>query len=294
MKFPLFSLVALCVVCSSALAGEVVLLKSDKVTVTQKDVERYIAFRVPTERQEEFFSSEERIKQAIQNIYMIRDIALLAKDVDEEQLQWQLAFQRDSWLAEIAQEQVVDAAFANVNWENMAREAYLAEPERYKTRNRVDAAHILIRTESRSLLEAREIAGKIRQRALAGENFNVLAKEFSEDKSVETNNGELGVFSAERMVKPFSDAVFAMKKEGSISDLVETQFGVHIIKLNKVLPGELRPFEKVKGQIVKTVQTDMRVKQRERLLIEARGGEGAILNNEAIEKMVKQATSNQP
>lgn len=78
--------------------------------------------------------------------------------------------------------------------------------------------------------KAREKAEGILQRAKAGEDFETLAKEFSDEPGAKERGGELPWFGRAEMVKPFSDAAFAMK-EGDISDLVETQFGYHIIKV---------------------------------------------------------------
>lgn len=67
------------------------------------------------------------------------------------------------------------------------------------------------------------------RRARAGEDFTALAKELSEEPGAKESGGELPWFGREQMVKPFADAAFGMK-EGEISDIVETQFGYHIIK----------------------------------------------------------------
>jgi parvulin-like peptidyl-prolyl isomerase len=78
--------------------------------------------------------------------------------------------------------------------------------------------------------KAREKAEGILKRAKAGEDFEALAKEFSDEPGAKERGGELPWFGRTEMVKPFSDAAFAMK-EGEISDIVETQFGYHIIKV---------------------------------------------------------------
>ena len=88
-----------------------------------------------------------------------------------------------------------------------------------------DASHILVEDE--------KTAKEIKEKLDNGEDFAKLAKEYSKDSANAENGGNLGTFSKGQMVKEFEDAVFNLK-EGEISNPVKTQFGYHIIKLNKV------------------------------------------------------------
>ncbi|HEX8846277.1 MAG TPA: peptidylprolyl isomerase [Pyrinomonadaceae bacterium] len=87
-----------------------------------------------------------------------------------------------------------------------------------------------------------KIRGKaedVLRRARAGEDFSKLAAEFSTDPGSKTRGGDLGWFGRGQMIKPFEDAAFGLQP-GQISDIVETEFGYHIIKVDErgMRPGE--------------------------------------------------------
>ena len=89
----------------------------------------------------------------------------------------------------------------------------------------VHARHILVASDG----EARELIRILK----AGQNFDEVAKKHSRD-STASRGGDLGFFRAKDMVKPFSDAAFAMKP-GEISEVpVKTEFGWHIIKIENI------------------------------------------------------------
>ncbi|WP_299033008.1 peptidylprolyl isomerase [uncultured Anaerococcus sp.] len=92
-----------------------------------------------------------------------------------------------------------------------------------------DASHILVDNE--------KTAKEIKEKLDKGEDFAALAKEYSKDTANADNGGNLGEFSKGQMVKEFEDAAFALK-EGEISEPIKTQFGYHIIKINKVSDSE--------------------------------------------------------
>jgi peptidyl-prolyl cis-trans isomerase D len=85
------------------------------------------------------------------------------------------------------------------------------------------------------------------EKARAGEDFADLAKEYSEGPSSE-EGGDLGYFSQGQMVKPFNDAAFGMEK-GEISDLVKTQYGYHIIKVEDIKENRTKSLDEVKDEV---------------------------------------------
>lgn len=83
-------------------------------------------------------------------------------------------------------------------------------------------------TVTRSKAEAKKLAVAVMQRAKKGEDFGKLARALSDGPSAK-NGGSLGRFDRKSMVKPFSDAAFSLKP-GEISEVVETEFGYHVIR----------------------------------------------------------------
>lgn len=115
--------------------------------------------------------------------------------------------------------------------------------------------HILLNTRGKSDAEKQEIHKKmegILARARKGEDFGKLAKEYSEDPGSKKDGGLYKDFPKGRMVKPFEDAAFSVEP-GKISDIVETQYGYHIIKvINR--KKETKPFDEVKDKIKADLQ----------------------------------------
>ncbi len=77
---------------------------------------------------------------------------------------------------------------------------------------------------------ARDKAEDLRRRAAGGEDFEKLAKENSDEPGAKESGGDLGWFGRGRMVKPFEEAAFALK-DNEISQVVESQFGFHVIQV---------------------------------------------------------------
>ncbi len=128
---------------------------------------------------------------------------------------------------------------------------YTENSQYFSTPEQVRASHILIKVEPDAEESVKKDAlsriNEIKARLESGEEFSELARTMSEGPS-NVNGGDLGTFGRGQMVKSFEDVVFAMNV-GDVSDVVETQFGYHLIRLtSKNAPGSV-PLEEVKGQI---------------------------------------------
>ena len=127
------------------------------------------------------------------------------------------------------------------------RKAYEEEKKGDKT---ASVRHILILTQGKTEAEKAEALKKIEgllARAKAGEDFEALAVEYSEDTGVAENKGLYENFARGQMVKPFEDAAFSVPV-GEVSNVVETNFGYHILKIVD-RKKETRTFEEVRPEL---------------------------------------------
>lgn len=161
--------------------------------------------------------------------YVVLDLAVLAKDV------------------KVGEEEL--------------RKYYEENAARYTSAEERRASHILI-TADKDAPAAERAKAKARAEELLAElrkdpaRFVELAKKHSQDPGSAARGGDLDFFGRGAMVKPFEDAVFAMK-QGEISNVVESEFGYHVIRLDAVRGGEKKPFEAVRAQIEEEVRKQL-------------------------------------
>jgi peptidyl-prolyl cis-trans isomerase D len=141
------------------------------------------------------------------------------------------------------------------------RKYYTENASRYTAAEERRARHILIKAEKDAAPDIKQKA-KARAEALLAEvrknpaAFADLAQKNSDDPGSATQGGDLDFFGRGAMVKPFEDAAFAMKP-GEISNVVESDFGYHVIKLEAVRGGEKKPFEAVRATIEDEVRQQL-------------------------------------
>ena len=106
-----------------------------------------------------------------------------------------------------------------------------------RTQKEVNASHILIMCDENALpadtLIAYNKIKEIRAKIVNGADFDSVAQSESQDPSAKENKGNLGYFSAFRMVYPFESAAFSTPK-GAVSNITRTKFGYHLIKVNEI------------------------------------------------------------
>jgi peptidyl-prolyl cis-trans isomerase C len=140
--------------------------------------------------------------------------------------------------------------------EKETRIFYDNNPQFFKKPEQVKASHILIQVAADADEETRKQARKrieeIQQKLRQGDDFASLAEKYSDCPSSK-NGGDLGTFDRNKMVKPFSDAAFSLEP-GSVSDIVETQFGYHLIKVFEKIPETKLAYKDIQERISQTMK----------------------------------------
>jgi peptidyl-prolyl cis-trans isomerase C len=136
---------------------------------------------------------------------------------------------------------------------------YEKSPDRFGTPERVKARHILIRvdpnTDQATKDAKREEVEAVRKELMEEDaDFAEIAKAKSEGPSA-ARGGDLGEFGRGQMVPTFEEAAFS-QEIGAIGEIVETQFGYHIIKVEDRQSGETKPFEEVKEQVAMLLERE--------------------------------------
>jgi peptidyl-prolyl cis-trans isomerase D len=149
--------------------------------------------------------------------------------------------------------------------EEELRKHYNENLSRFTAAEERRASHILINADKAAPAAERQKARE-RAEALLAElrkspgSFADMARKHSQDSGSAANGGDLDFFGRGAMVKPFEDVVFAMKPD-EISNVVETDFGFHIIRLAAARGGERKPFETVRSEIEAEVRRQLAQKR---------------------------------
>ncbi len=149
-----------------------------------------------------------------------------------------------------------------------AKAYYDGNPKDFLRPEQIRARHILIKVDPQASNSEKAAARKkieeIQAKLKKGEDFGALAKEFSEGPS-SSKGGDLGWFERGRMVKPFEEAAFALKP-GEVSNIVETQFGYHLIEVTDKRPATKMAYADVKERLQQYLK-DIKVEKEVRTYV---------------------------
>jgi peptidyl-prolyl cis-trans isomerase D len=148
---------------------------------------------------------------------------------------------------------------------------YNSHKDQYRTPERVQARHILIKTTGKNPAETAQAKAKaddLLKQIKAGGDFAKLAEKNSEDPGSAAKGGDLGWVVRGQMVKNFEDSVFSLKPK-EISNVITTEYGFHIIQVMEREPARLRTLAEVKPEIVGTLRNQSVFDMMQRLADQA-------------------------
>ncbi|MCA9729782.1 MAG: peptidylprolyl isomerase [Candidatus Eisenbacteria bacterium] len=181
-------------------------------------------------------------------------VALGQQGMTEEQ--FLQSFRADMTIRNFVQKAFADTVTVTPE---QARAYFDAHPDEFTNPESVHARHILMRLSPGATPEVDAAAHDRAQTALtrirAGEDFVAVASEISEDETTKGTGGDLGFFLPGQMVAPFDSVSFALSP-GAVSDLVKTQFGYHIIKVEEKRPAGPMNYDEIESQLISKLQQD--------------------------------------
>lgn len=215
----------------------------------------------PAEVQQEFRRRNDKIKIS----YVVFKPEDLQSKIEASDADLSAYFEKNKARYNVPERRVVQYAFldleqlrlhANIS-QDQIRAYYNDHIDRYKQPDRAHVAHILFKTVGKTDAESEEIRKKaedVLKKAKSGANFGELAKQYSEDTSKD-KGGDLDWIVRGQTVPEFEQAAFTLPI-GSVSDLVKTQYGFHIVKVLDRQAARTQTLDEVFPQILGTLQED--------------------------------------
>lgn len=210
----------------------------------------------PAELQQEFLYRNEKVKL---DYVFIKPEDLQAKiSLDDAEIK--SYFEKNKTKYQVPEKRVVRYAVVDVNQirqnlhisDDQLKAQYQQNIQQYQVPNRVHVQHILFNTVGKKtdaeIEEVRKKAEDVLKQARKGAKFDELAKKYSEDPGTKDKGGDLGWIVQGQTVAEFEKAAFSLPP-GSISELIKTQYGFHIIKVLEKETAHTKPFEEVKDSI---------------------------------------------
>jgi peptidyl-prolyl cis-trans isomerase D len=209
----------------------------------------------PDELQDEFRYKNEKVKLD----YVLLKPEDLAAKINPDEAEIKAAYEKNKAKYLVPEKRVVRYALADVNQirqntqvsDDELKAQYQQDIQQYQVPNRVHVDHILLMTVGKTPAEVEEIRQKaedVLRQAKKGANFEDLAKKYSEDPGTKDKGGDLGWITQGQTVPEFEKVAFSLPK-GSISELVKTQYGFHIIKILDKETAHTKTFDEVKDSI---------------------------------------------
>ena len=272
---------------ASAQDGQV-LLHHENADITFSEAFEYSLRHTNPDAYEASMSQPFAVARVLENLYVLKRVEAIENGMDlisDEARELQLAEQRSRSALRRYLDHHLELRLQEVDWEGLAKLEYAVNREKFRSQEEVRVEHVLVSIENRDFQDfvtrVELVAGAI----AAGEKFNEVATQYSDDPTVADNQGDLGFYSKQRLQPTFAEAAFSLTEPGSLAGPIMTIYGAHFIRLIDRKPEEEVPFSKVKKRLIEGLRKTTEEKIRAELLDEFKqeiAGEIAQLDQQAL------------
>jgi len=236
--------------------GDVILAQNARMTLTRADYETALARLVPEDRRADFASSPKLIDGLLNTLLVRKTLAGEARETGLDREPLPQGADEDAVLAERFLVKLDVEAQADFDrrievFTAKAREDYLVGRRTYVTPEEVEFSQVFVDSAKRGDEAALAIAKKVRTELRSGAAFAALAREYSDDEASAANSGRVSWVSRAGLDPVLASALFAMKEANEGGEVVRTQTGYYVVRLEGRRPGgRQQTFDEVKERIL--------------------------------------------
>ena len=254
----IFTVIA-CANAQTSVKLDTVLASNSRVSVTYEDLVAELA-RIPEENRLEFMLSAQRLATVVENILISK---IMSAEAQQSGLQNQpnvaaeIRNQTEKVLSKYRREEL-EATAPKIDLTSLAREMFLTRFKDFERPARYTSWHTLIKTKDRTPAAALERAKIVKAKVDAGDPLDAIAKEYSNDESTSVNFGFIRPTPLSYLDTRFASALEKLKP--GESTIVETDYGVHVVRLIKLEPRYIPNFNDLKTEML--AEAEKTYKQR--------------------------------
>jgi peptidyl-prolyl cis-trans isomerase C len=259
--------------------------KRGGVVLTVADIDAKVR-SMPADLQAEYLDDPDRMSRLIDTMLLTKQLALAAEQRGMHQSP-DFAADMELQRTELLSRKQMQAYIAEVkvpDFERIARERYLANPESFQTKPRVDLSHILISVGGRDEEEAKELAEAALAEARGGREFTELVMEYSDEPGKATSGGLIQNADSAKLDPQFAAALASLDQPGDLVGPVRSRFGYHVVRLERYDAPVQLSFDSVKLKLINEIREGYLAQQRSRYLVSL-SSQGFDLNGDAIREL---------
>ena len=258
-RFFIIILVSFASACGSAQSENEAIITDSDVSISKEELVRAIEL-LPSNIKKATLDDETIRQDIIRQMLVNKKISEEAKKIDpvsNPELYWKKYFKIQKALNELILKDY-QQYMKIPDLTALAKERYKVNKEEYaKIPEKRDSSHILFKCKpgacDRAKLKPK--VEEIYNKLINGDNFEALVDQYSDDLNSKAKKGRVGTYywGQSHIDFKYLEGLFSIKKVGEYSNIVESRFGFHIIRLDKITPKKYKPFEEVKAAIVESL-----------------------------------------